>query len=392
MLQASDGNFYGVGVGFSLPGLGIFSPNPGVIYRLAVSPPLPAPVQLSLSQPQVAVNGSVTLSWKVANGFSTTLQQCFASVQNGAAGAGNWSGIQTGSVTGGAYSGSAVITPTAAGTYTYALACGGVESGYATLTAGSLNQPTILSGGGGIVNGASFQTGEPITPGSLISIFGADLASSEQPATSIPLPLSLGGASVTFQSGSTSIAAPLLYTLPGDPANNVKSQINLQVPWELAPGTVSVTVTNGTVSSQAASATVGPFSPGVFASNGLAIAENSDGTLAWPAGAVAGLTTHGAAAGDTLVVYATGLGALLQPPPADGANSLDLLRYTATTPVVLIGGQPASVSFSGLSPQFVGVNQLNVVVPNVTPGNSVPIQIQAGGITTSSQITIAIAQ
>jgi uncharacterized protein (TIGR03437 family) len=60
--------------------------------------------------------------------------------------------------------------------------------------------------------------------------------------------------------------------------------------------------------------------------------------------------------------------------------------------VVLIGGQPASVSFSGLSPQFVGVNQLNVVVPNVTPGNSVPIQIQAGGITTSSQITIAIAQ
>jgi len=46
--------------------------------------------------------------------------------------------------------------------------------------------------------------------------------------------------------------------------------------------------------------------------------------------------------------------------------------------------------FSGLSPQFVGVNQLNVIVPKAAPGDAVPIQIQVGGITSPSTITIAV--
>jgi uncharacterized protein (TIGR03437 family) len=58
----------------------------------------------------------------------------------------------------------------------------------------------------------------------------------------------------------------------------------------------------------------------------------------------------------------------------------------------MIGGLSAQVPFSGLSPQFVGVNQLNVTIPNVTPGDAVPIQIQMNGITTSNQIPIAVSQ
>jgi uncharacterized protein (TIGR03437 family) len=59
--------------------------------------------------------------------------------------------------------------------------------------------------------------------------------------------------------------------------------------------------------------------------------------------------------------------------------------------VVLIGGIPANVPFSGLSPSFVGVNQLNVTIPTgVTAGDAVPLQIRIGGITTSAQATLAI--
>jgi uncharacterized protein (TIGR03437 family) len=60
---------------------------------------------------------------------------------------------------------------------------------------------------------------------------------------------------------------------------------------------------------------------------------------------------------------------------------------------VLIGGVPAQVQFSGLSPQFVALNQINVQVPNgVTPSGAVPIQIKIGGVTTSNKVTIAVSQ
>jgi uncharacterized protein (TIGR03437 family) len=253
--------------------------------------------------------------------------------------------------------------------------------------------PSIAAGG--VLNGASFAKGQPITPGSLISIFGTNLASKVASADTIPLSKQLGGVTVQFVNGTTSIDAPLLYVQSADPANNVGAQLNLQVPWEIVPAgaqaNVSVIVNNNGSMSAAAQVAVGPFSPGVFSSNGLAIVENTDGTLAWPTGAVPGLTTHPAKVGDVVIAYATGLGAVASP-PADGANSSDKLRTNLVTPQILIGGVSAEVQFSGLSPQFVGVNQLNVVVPNVAPGSNVPFQIVLGGVTTSSSLMMAVTQ
>jgi uncharacterized protein (TIGR03437 family) len=258
----------------------------------------------------------------------------------------------------------------------------------------ALAQTPVVSTGG-VLNGASFTKGQAVTPGSLVSIFGTNLASKVSEADTIPLSKSLGGVTVQFVNGTTTISAPMLYVQPADPANNVSAQLNVQVPWELVPAGMSANVNvivnnNGSVSAPAQVA-VSPFSPGVFSSNGLAIAVNSDGTLAWPTGAVPGLTTHPAKIGDTVIVYATGLGAVASP-PADGANSEDQLRTNLVTPQILIGGVSAKVPFSGLSPQFVGVNQLNVTIPNVAPGNSVPFQIVLGGITTSDSVTMAVSQ
>jgi uncharacterized protein (TIGR03437 family) len=249
---------------------------------------------------------------------------------------------------------------------------------------------------GGVLNGASFAKGQPVTPGSLVSIFGTNLASQTAQADTIPLSKSLGGVTVQFVKGATTVNAPILFVQPDDPANKVSSQLNVQVPWEIVPAgstaNVTVVVTNNKAVSAPAEVMIGPFSPGVFTSNGLAIAvNNSDGTLAWPAGTVPGLTTHPAKMGDTIIVYATGLGAVANP-PVDGQNSLDKLRPTLVTPQVLIGGVSAQVSFSGLSPQFVGVNQVNVTIPNVAPGNGVPLQFMLGGITTAAGTTIAVSQ
>jgi uncharacterized protein (TIGR03437 family) len=251
--------------------------------------------------------------------------------------------------------------------------------------------PSIFDGG--VLNGATFQKGLPVTGGSLISIFGSALASKIASADTIPLSTTLAGVTVKFVNGDTSVSAPLVYVQPDDPANQVISQINCQVPWTLVPegstATVNVIVTRDGVSSTAAQVTVAPVSPGVFSSGGRAIAVNGDGTLTWPAGVIPGLNTHGAKAGDVLIIYATGLGPV-DTPIGDGAASLDALRNTKTPATVLIGGTKSTVIFSGLSPQFVGVNQLNIVVPNIPPDDNSPLQIQIGGVTTPTNTTISV--
>ena len=139
MLQGSDGNFIG--------SFNSDAPTSNSAFKLSILPALPAPVQLSFSNTTISPNQPLVLTWKVLNAFSATMQQCHASIQNTApgagAGAGMWAGPQTGTMMGAVYTGNSTITPTAPGTYTYALNCGGVETGSVTLIVG--NGPTIVT-------------------------------------------------------------------------------------------------------------------------------------------------------------------------------------------------------------------------------------------------------
>ena len=239
---------------------------------------------------------------------------------------------------------------------------------------------------GGVINAASGAsvTG-PVAPGSLVSIFGSDLASGLAQADSIPLSTTLNNVSVTFNG----VPSPLLFVSGG--------QVNAQLPWNVLPGgttgSANVVVTRSGQASAGQTLQVGPFSPGIFAINNIAVAINSDGSIAAPAGAIPGVATHPAKIGDPggLVILCTGLGAVT-PANTNGAASLDALRTATTTPTVLIGNMPVTVLFAGLSPQFVGVNQVNVSLPQGTPtGDAVSIQISQGGVTTSATITIAVS-
>jgi len=71
-------------------------------------------------------------------------------------------------------------------------------------------------------------------------------------------------------------------------------------------------------------------------------------------------------------------------------NSLDALRSTTNPLQVRIGGASAEVPFSGLSPQFTGVYQVNVVVPPGATGAAVPVQLLIGGVTSADTLTVAL--
>jgi uncharacterized protein (TIGR03437 family) len=66
------------------------------------------------------------------------------------------------------------------------------------------------------------------------------------------------------------------------------------------------------------------------------------------------------------------------------------LSTTIAAPTVTIGGVSAAVNFSGLSPGFVGVYQVDVQVPeNVPTGAEVPVELTIGGAA-SNTVTIAV--
>jgi uncharacterized protein (TIGR03437 family) len=247
--------------------------------------------------------------------------------------------------------------------------------------------PSITAGG--VVNAASFDPGKPLAAGSLVAIFGTQLAAGLAQADTVPLSTSLTDVSVAFNG----VAAPLDFVSAG--------QINAQIPYEVLPpgtsGTVNVTVTRSGAVSAPEPIVINQVAPGVFTSNGHAIAiiatdpkDPRYGMLAAPAGSIPGLTTSPAHTNDVLIVYATGLGTV-NPPVLSGHDSLDQLRSTTLTPTVLVGNVASPLFFSGLTPQYPGVYQLNIGVPQIAPGNAVPLQVQVSGITSPATATIAIS-
>jgi uncharacterized protein (TIGR03437 family) len=244
--------------------------------------------------------------------------------------------------------------------------------------------PSVAAGG--VLNAASLVKGQPVTLGSFVAIFGSGFGNGGVTG-SVPWPTSLGGTTVLMNG----ISAPLYAVTDG--------QINAQVPFEALPagqtsGSVVVIVQRNGASSSPQSFQAVAFAPGIFSINGtglgLANAINPDGALAAPPGAVPSFASHPAAPGGTVIILATGFGATDSSIPSGQASS-DKLRRTNTIPVVTVGGILAQVAFSGLSPQFPAVNQLNIVLPvGVPAGSAVPVQVSLGGITTTSQLNIAI--
>ena len=244
---------------------------------------------------------------------------------------------------------------------------------------------------GGVVNSGSY-TAQGVAPGSIVSVFGTNLAASTANASAIPLPTTLSDViSVTFND----IPAGLYFVS--------QNQINAQLPFDVLSadnGTVNVVVTRSTGTSTPQNVTVAPASPGIFttAGNGLGQAfayDNTTGAIAAPTGTVIGsfvTAPISVSSGHALIIACTGLGAVTPSIADDVAASDETVRNTLLQPAILIGGVPAQFVYSVLSPQFVSEYQIGVIPDPSTPtGDAMAIQIQIGGVTTTDQVTIALA-
>ncbi len=224
-----------------------------------------------------------------------------------------------------------------------------------TFNATGIPQPTILSKG--VVDAAAFQSGVAVAPGSYIAVFGNNLAPGTQTFATPYLPVSLDNVTASFDTAATSAPGHLYFVVPG--------QVNLQVPWELQGQTsaqmkISVQDSSGTLYTLP----LATYSPGIFpvpiAGQTYAAARDENFNLIGPA--------NPALQGHNIQIYCNGLGPVTNQPLSGDPSPSGPLAQTTVVPTVSIGGLPATVLFSGLTPTAIGLYQLNVTVPNTGPG------------------------
>ena len=217
-----------------------------------------------------------------------------------------------------------------------------------------------------VTDAASY--GPRIAPGALASIFGTNLASSEQQAQNFPLPMTLGDASVTIQG----TPAPLYYVN--------QTQINFQVPSGLKAGQANVVVTAPVGTSNTFSVTVIAEAPAIFQyGNNRAVAQNDDSAHTLNS------SSARAPAGSVLTVYLTGQGPVDNPVPDGSATPLSPIAKATATATATIGSQNAPIQFLGLAPTNIGVAIANIQVPNLPTGDY-PLVITIAGIVSTSAI------
>jgi uncharacterized protein (TIGR03437 family) len=84
--------------------------------------------------------------------------------------------------------------------------------------------------------------------------------------------------------------------------------------------------------------------------------------------------------GQTIIVYANGLGAVNNTPPSGEATPPQPLAETLATPTVTIGGVSAKVLFSGLTPDSIALYQIDVTVPQDAPTGPQQVVITENGV------------
>jgi minor extracellular serine protease Vpr len=238
----------------------------------------------------------------------------------------------------------------------------------------ALPRPAINSSG--VVNTGSYQVGQGLAPGSYISIFGTSLADALVFSPTLSLPVSLGTVSVSFDGGGLSLPGHISFVSPG--------QVNVQIPWEFqGQSSVKMILSVGYVPSAAYTVPLNSYSPGIFefSDNGHLSAAATD------ANGVVFTQANPAKRGQTIVLYVNGLGPVdHQPLSGEPTPQPPPLANTNVPPTVKIGNIAAHVDFSGMSPGWVGLYQVNVVVPQDAATGAPPIVVSIGGVDSKASV------
>ncbi len=278
-----------------------------------------------------------------------------------------------------------------------------------------------IAGVSSVVNSGSFAAPGTASPGSIFTVFANNIGMTNNVLNGLFPDTFSNGVQVTFTSSENTTLAPL-FAVVGNPGSGNPQQINLQIPANLPiSGTVNVQLQTSTTNYPFYTLNMVPANPGFFritdpknASLINIVAQfTNTAWLVLPTStttniglsactattAVASVCGQPANIGDNLTLYATGLGLATPNGDPNGAPlstgeippiSGNPLYETPTMPVVTIGGIPAKVLFSGLSPGSAGEYEVIVTIPaGVTSGDQIPVSLSILGATDSST-TISI--
>lgn len=238
--------------------------------------------------------------------------------------------------------------------------------------------PSIASQG--IVNSADYS--RSFAPGALISVFGANLASSNAQPAAFPLPTFLGGASV--QLAGSGEALPLWYASP--------TQINAQLPYDVPAGQVQLWVVTAAGNSNLDTITVAARAPKIFtfdsSGQGPGVVSTSDYKVLSAA--------NPAGPGQMIVLWMNSMGATSGNPvagqPAPGSSPGSQPSVMTETVTATVYGMPAKVIFAGLSPGSTGLYQVNLEAPFAVITGPVTVRVTAGDVSSQANVTLPYRQ
>jgi uncharacterized protein (TIGR03437 family) len=227
----------------------------------------------------------------------------------------------------------------------------------------------------GVENGAGSTPVAAVAPGSVVSVFGANLAQGTNVGAASPLPQTLGGVTATI--GQQFM--PLFFASPG--------QINFQLPDGIAPGAQTLTIAPQGQPNVLVNFNVVRNAPGLFQQsiNGQAFA------LAYHADGSAVTSTAPAQVGETITLYGTGFGptnparlegfALPASPVYNIVDAVTVSAGSATAPATTASALAGSVGidavqFAITDPATSGTNASVSVTINGQSSNMVLVPVQ----------------
>jgi uncharacterized protein (TIGR03437 family) len=193
---------------------------------------------------------------------------------------------------------------------------------------------------------ATFTGGEPVGRGDIVAVKGQQLSLKAPANTSAP-PLATQLADTQVLLNGRPL--PLFYTSYG--------QINCLIPFDAPLGPSVLQVKRNDQTSNAVSVEIGTRAPRILrlGIGDFGVAVNQDGTFPLPSGSVPGVAVRPAKVGETILLYAVGLGPtipiVLTGAPSPGLTG-EALAITAVTPTLNFGG---GIGGTIVTPLFVGL-------------------------------------
>ncbi len=232
-----------------------------------------------------------------------------------------------------------------------------------------------------VVNGANFFP-EAVAADSIASVFGAFVTTDGQSAVAVltPLPTTLNGITVSING----VNAPLFYVS--------NSQINILIPTSTAAGAATVVVTSSNATTRTGVINILPSAPGLFSvdstGTGSAIAQTTTDGLSYQStvnadGSERPIAVGSAAQPTYLILYGTGIRNAQASNPAD-ANGV------GEAVIATVQGVHAAVAYAGMAPGWVGLDQVNVIIPPELTGlGKVTVKLLVNG-QVSNVVTITL--